>query len=384
MSYFYRTERKHTKMKLYIAVDPGFDSMKVIANGKAFKFPFNAIETNERKMNDYRLRDDFMLIQRNDGSTYRVGQYAREQLYDNKKNIDSFYTEQRFTSTEFQVGLDTAIALAIEKNGMYNDQSNLEIHLIVALPHACRNVYASTIIGTATGPHSFHLRCGREEAKKFTFTIKEANIHTVSQTIAAILGETSDDNGDINEEKFHYLSNGPTLVLDGGYYTLGMVVVSRGGTIDEDKTESDTRHAMANVNEAVATEIRKYRPDVNHYSIEYLLNKDGGTIRYMENGRANTIKIGEMREQKMYETCADLIEYLNRKYNYLLDFKYIIVTGGTGYNYYPQILQYYEEAELLDKEHLLLTSSDLEGHQNSIEYAIAIGAYKGLKGIVRC
>lgn len=369
-------------MKLFIAVDPGFDSMKVVANGNTFKFPFNVVETNERKLNDYRLRDDFMLMQKDDGSTYRVGQYAREQLYDNKENIDTFYTEQRFISAEFQVGLDTAIALAIEKNGLYNNQSTLDIYLIVALPHACRNTYASTITGAAAGPHSFQLRCGREEPKKFNFKIQESNIHTVSQTIAAILGETSEDNGDINEEKFIYLSNGPTLVLDGGYYTTGMVVVSRGGTIDEDKTESNTCHAMANVNEAVAEKIRVHRPDVNHYSIEYLLNKDDGIIRYIDNGKAATICIGDIRKQKMSEICAHLIKYLNQKYNYLLDFKYVLVTGGTGYNFYPQILKYYEETNLLDKEHLLLTSGELEGHQNPIEYAIAIGAYKGLKGIV--
>lgn len=89
--------------------------MKVVANSKTFKFPFNVIETNERRMNDYQLRDDFMLVERDDGATYRVGQYAREQLYDNKEKIDAFYTEQRFVSTEFQVGLDTAIALSIEK-----------------------------------------------------------------------------------------------------------------------------------------------------------------------------------------------------------------------------------------------------------------------------
>lgn len=368
-------------MKLFIAVDPGFDSMKVAANGKTFKFPFNVIETNERRMNDYRLRDDFMLLTRNDGSTYRVGQYAREQLYDAKKEIGDFYTEQRFISTEFQVGLDTAIALAIEKNGLFEDQSDLEIHLIVALPHACRNTYASTITGAAAGTHSFQLRCGRGDQKEFKFNIPEANIHTVSQTIAAILGETSDDNGNINEEKFYYLSNGPTLVLDGGYYTMGMVVVSRGGTIDEDRTESNTQYAMANVNQAVAEELRPHRPDVNHYSIEYLLGKDGGGIRYMENGKAITVNVGEIRARKMEDICSQLIEYLNKKYNCMLDFQYVLVTGGTGYNFYPQLLRYYEEANLLDKEHLLLTSGELEGRQNPIEYAIVVGAYKGLKGI---
>ena len=82
--------------QLFIAVDPGFDSMKVVANGIVFKFPFNVVETDERKMTDYRLRDDFMLYQDSNGGTYRVGQYARELVFDNKSKVDSFYTEQRF------------------------------------------------------------------------------------------------------------------------------------------------------------------------------------------------------------------------------------------------------------------------------------------------
>ena len=228
---------------LFIAVDPGFDSMKVVANGKVFKFPFNVVETDERKMTDYRLRDDFMLYQAADGTTYRVGQYARELAFDNKSDVTSFYTEQRFISTEFQVGLNTAIALAIEKDGLYEHQHNLDIHVMVALPHACRSVYAPTITGAAAGSHRFSLRCGQGQSKTYQYNIPEAHIHTVSQTIAAILGETSNDDGMINEERFYYLSNGPTLVLDGGYYTMGMVVVSRGGSVDESKTESDTHHA---------------------------------------------------------------------------------------------------------------------------------------------
>ena len=45
---------------LFIAIDPGFDTIKVAANGKVFKFPFAVVETDERKMNDYNLRDSFL------------------------------------------------------------------------------------------------------------------------------------------------------------------------------------------------------------------------------------------------------------------------------------------------------------------------------------
>lgn len=366
---------------LFVAVDPGFDSMKVVANGQVFKFPFNVVETDERKMTDYRLRPDFMLYQDNRGATYRVGQYARELLFDDRRAVGSFYTEQRFISDEFQVGLRTAIALGIEKNGLYEQQDSLRIHVIVALPHACRNAYAPTIVGATSGQHQFSLRCGQGELKSYRYTIREGDVYTVSQTIAAILGETSDDNGDLDEDKFYYLSNGPTLVLDGGYYTMGMVVVSRGGSVDESKTESNTSFAMANVNALVAEAVREKRPDIYHYAVEYLLGKDEGRIRYMEDGRAATIDLRALREEKLAVVCSDMIEYLNQKYDHLLDFRYVLATGGTGASFYAQMLRYYKEANLLDAEHFMLTSGMLYGQSHPIEFAIAIGAFKGLKAM---
>ena len=34
--------------QLFVSIDPGFDNMKVIASGQHYKFPFNAVETDER------------------------------------------------------------------------------------------------------------------------------------------------------------------------------------------------------------------------------------------------------------------------------------------------------------------------------------------------
>ncbi len=368
--------------KLLIAVDPGFDTMKVIANGIAFKFPFNVFETDERKMSDYKISDDFLLYQDDTGGTYRIGQYAREMLFDNNSRVDTFYTEDRFVSDEFRIGLDTAIALSILKNGLYEHMDELNIELIIALPHACRSTYASTVVGAVAGRHSFLLRCGSPAAKRYKYNIPASHIRTVSQTIAAMLGETSDDDGYIDEEKFYYFNNGPTLVLDGGYYTMGMVVVSRSGNVDDAKTESDVHHAMANVNEKIAEEVRAYRPEITHYAVEYLLSKNDGRIRYMDNGKAATLDLNKLREEKIKEVCADFIQYINTKYNNLLDFEYVIVTGGTGACFYNQILEYYKNAGIFDDSRIVLTSAMLNGERHPIEYAIAIGAYKGLKNII--
>ena len=372
--------------QLFVSIDPGFDNMKVIANGQHYKFPFNAVETDERKMSDYGRRNGFILYKDESGTTWRVGQYARGLIFDNKEQQEQaekmrgFYTEERFTSNEFMVGLRTALAMAINKAGLYDCQASLDIRLIVALPHSCRAKFSSTIVGAAAGEHSFFMRFDDSQEKAYHFTIQESNVYTISQTIAAILGETSDDNGNINEEKFFYLSNGPTLVIDGGYYTVGLVPVSRGGSVDDARAESDTGHAMKMVNVAVEQEIANQRPDIKHYSIEYLLTQDDGRVRYLENGKARTIDLATIRSEKIQEVCAHFAGYLYKKYNNLLDFKYVLVTGGTGACFYQQLLAYYKEASIMDEEHMMLTSPVINDKPLPIEFSIAAGAYKGLLG----
>lgn len=371
--------------KLFVSIDPGFDSLKVVAGGKTFKIPFSVQETDERKLTDYRIRNDFILYREPSGATYRVGSYARELIYENKnqQNLDSqmniFYSESRFTSAEFLVGLRVALALALECCNI-NPNENPEIYLMVALPHAVRQKYAAAVVGNCAGHHKFSMVHGTKPEVNYEFVILENHVFTVSQTIAAIIGETSDDNGNINDDRFFYLTNGPTLVLDGGYYTMGLVSVSKGGSVDDSMTESDTNHAMKNVNIAIANAIKEHRPDVKHFQMEYLIQNEG-KIRYMHEGKAATIDLVQLREEKIQEVCSSLIEHLNEKYNNLLDFNYVLVAGGTGAAFYQQLFDYYTSTGISDADHFLLASSELMGQKYSIEYSIAIGAYKGLMGV---
>lgn len=372
--------------KLLIAIDPGFDAMKVIANGIHFKFPFSAVETDERKMSDYGGRKEFILYKDRSGATWRVGQYARTLMYENKSQQDDptakLYTEERFISPEATVGILSAIAKAIDLTGLYNEQADLDIRLIVALPHSVRNKYAPTVAGLVSGAQRFYMTFDDGEEKEYRFNIVEQNVLTVSQTIAAILGETSDDNGYIDESKYHYLANGPTLVVDGGYYTMGLVPVSRGGSVDDDHAESNTNYAMKNVNLGVAKEIADTRPDIKHYSVEYLLSQGESEIRYMDKGQNKVVSIdlSVIREKKLQNVCNNFIRYLNKKYNDLIDFRYVLVTGGTGAAFFSQLLAYYKGTGVMDEAHMLLTHPVLSGNELPIEFSVVTGAYKGLRG----
>ena len=372
--------------KLLIAIDPGFDSMKVIANGVHFKFPFSAVETDERKMSDYGGRKGFILYKDRSGATWRVGQYARTLMYENKSEQEDpsakLYTEERFISPEAAVGISSAIAKAIDLTGFYDAQAELDIRLIVALPHAVRSKYAPTVAGLVSGEQRFYMTFDNGEEKEYRFNIEEANVMTVSQTIAAILGETSDDNGYIDESKYHYLANGPTLVVDGGYYTMGLVPVSRGGSVDDDHAESNTNYAMKNVNLGVAKEIAATRPDIKHYSVEYLLSQGETEIRYMDKAQNKVVNIdlSAIREKKLQTVCNNFIRYMNKKYSDLVDFRYVLVTGGTGAAFFNQLLAYYKGTGVMDEGHMLLTHPTLAGKELPIEFSVVTGAYKGLRG----
>lgn len=376
------------KKDLYIAVDPGFDTIKVIANGKFFKFPFNTEKTDEKKISNMTVADDFILYRNKDNETWRIGQYARELIFEKKDSSDieekmkNFYSEKRFVSDEFTIGLRAAIAMAIEKLNLYKSLNTVKIFIMVALPHSVRDNYSTQVKSILSGNHDYYLRIGKEEEEEYSFVIEENNIFTVSQTVASILGETSDDEGNIDEDKFYYLSDGPTLVIDGGFYTIGEVAVDRGGSIDEEKTFSDTDHAMKNVNIEIAKKLEKLRPDIKYYVIEYLMSKNEGKIKYLKDGKADIIDLNILKKEKIKEMSQRFIESLNKKYNSLLDFNYVLVTGGTGASYYGYLKEYYVGKGIVEDNRLILTNNILNGKAFNIEFAIAAGAYKGLKGKV--
>ena len=102
-----------------------------------------------------------------------------------------------------------------------------------------------------------------------------------------------------------------------------------------------------------------------------------------EQGRVVTIDLTEIRNRKLQTVCSSFIRYLNKKYDNLLDFRYLLVTGGTGACFFTQMLDYYKGTGLMDDEHMLLTSPIIEGNALPIEFSIAVGAYKGLRGKIQ-
>lgn len=381
------------RKQLGIAVDPGFDSFKIIIEGHSLKFPFNVEKTDENDFNNMNIDSSFILYRNEANETYRVGKYARDLIYENKSqsNIEDkmkeFYSANRLVSKEFEVGMLTAIGKSLYEYSQLdndfdlNNISNYDIYLGVALPHSQVDGYKKDVISKLSGTHKFKLTIGNLAPIDFNIILDEHRIIPMSQTIAAIFNETSTSTGALDMDKNYFFTDGPTLVIDGGYYTVGLVTVSKGGTIDSKKCESDVEHAMKNVNIKVADELKDIRPDAKHYTIEYLISENNGKLRYIKNNEDGTkegavFDVAETKEKKINETCTEFIDYLNQKYNYLLDVNYVLVTGGTGNEYFNQLKEYYVGKNFVDSDKFILSNVKLNGKDLSVEYGIVAGSYK--------
>ena len=77
--------------------------------------------------------------------------------------------------------------------------------------------------------------------------------------------------------------------------------------------------------------------------------------------------------------CDGLIDYLNTKFEDLLDVKQMLITGGTGAAYYKHISSYMKEKRGHLEGKVLLTNYKFQGKEIEPVFAIAIGVYKTIR-----
>lgn len=386
--------------ELIITVDPGFDATKVVINGMLFKIPWNVVDVTDYKDPETQIlaKDkDYILSHYIEGKSYLVGEQARKQLaMDSAKNIqnvkqslmDSF---GKFTSEDFEINLMSSIGYAIVRYAekLERDKKisfdpakmmdNFKIFVGITLPHDAVDSVQNSVLKKIANNHSFVIELD-DGAHQLNFTIHKNKCYFMSQALVALIGAISDDNGDV-DPKNEVLHNLPTLVIDGGYKTMGIFVLTSTGRIEVTGDASNTDYAMYNVHKRVAEILQtEYgRTDIQVYNIPDILDSDNGKVVYEKDGNTDIVDIGKILNDTVKETFAQMMEYINGKFGKLLNIKSVVVAGGTGALYYSLLLDYIKS----NKKHLdgkvMLTNYEFLKGSITPEYAIAVGMYKVMK-----
>jgi len=389
--------------EIIISVDPGFDATKIVVNGIVFDVP-NYIVDITGKSNDYLSinndgkPEDYLISHYIEGKEYLIGELAKKSILEKsnrelqsvkKDMLDSI---NRFMTRDFEVNLLSCIAYGIAKYAKEismdltkaDDANKFKVLAGVALPNDWVKQLEPEIKKMLAGDHYFEIQT-QDGIFKINFTVNEKGILVASQAQCALLGLLYDDAGN-NSDNLNVLDNLPAIIVDGGYKTIGIFLLTVAQNVAS--SESNTDFAMGNVHKKMAKIIREDygRDNIMDFQIPALL-ENGGFINYLEEdttGRmiSKRLDLEELKNAELGQTCKELIDYLNEKFEDLLDVKSLIITGGTGAAYYNQIQTFTDEERSHLKGHLILTSYEFMGKKIQPVHAIAVGMYKVLKRVI--
>ena len=396
-----------------IGIDPGFDGTKVCINGIMFKVPNNIMDITGKK-NEFltlgeRKAGGYICSRYIRDKEYLIGELARKSINEKlakaneKIKMTVNDSQERFGTMDFECNMMSVIGIALieyAKETMRNEwrpcytimDSNkgdgnrvipslktAEIVVGVALPHDYVDSVWPNISKFLIGEHHFEIEL-QDGIYELNFEIKPGRAIPASQAICALLGTAADDEGVIKNES-NILKNLPALVIDGGYKTVGLFQLTKAYQVSE--AESNENFAMGNVHKRVAKILQEEfgRTDIEAFSIPSIIENDDGKIICINPNNHGTIELDvtEMINEEVAKICEELLDYLNEKYNNLLDTKEVIITGGTGAAYYDHVAKYLNEQRNHLRGKIILTSYKFRGQEIEPVYAIAVGMYKTLK-----
>ena len=381
------TETKKTtenkKKPLIVTVDPGFDSSKVVVQDIIFKIPAAIADITNKESLSFRKKEH-MLTKVISNKLYLMGENATEFQDDSVR-----YQYDYFRSTSSAAHTLTCIAYGLVKYDEYckknkdmeqpfklKEIEDWELLLGIALPQDVVTDFSSEQRSLLVGKRNVEFEVGIDDYNVPLNLENPKHIVFTSQAVSALFGVLLNENGTLNED----VESKVTLVLDGGFNTMGIFLLTAANTIED--AESNTDYAMYNVYKLIADRLKEeYGQDFTKSDIDKIKKNDYYTVVLNKEGKTEKISVKETFETVMKEVIAEFMEYLNKKFNYLIHVERIIITGGTGYEYMDGITEYIKE----NKQHLdvskdvILTNYEFKGQKISPEFGVAVGLYKQLK-----
>lgn len=323
------------KGKVVVALDIGYSSVKGISPTVTYRFPSYAKKAPKNLEIISNVRPEDILFQDNQtGDIWFVGQAAEIMM--DQSDIDattdaSLFSRYRYDSDVFHVLAATGVAL-----GLYGTGSNNDVIIQTGLPATYKDRDSEKLIQALTGHYDVSIKIGNGKWMSFVFTLEKENIFVMEQPQGTLCAVAYDKEAKASSVGRDVMSNN-SIILDIGFGTED-IFSTRKGYKGTHQTYTDT--GMRAVFEQV---IKRLENEVNaEYKIFAFQN-------YLETGKApyfdpdkismDYYDFSAILEEINKELCEKSIRRLLQDYDNLIQYKYLIVTGGTGESRLDQIKQ---------------------------------------------
>lgn len=324
------------KRDFIIALDGGYSSVKGISETTLFCFPSYAKRISSIDVVGRLNPTDLILTDHKTNETWLVGAFAENTMdrADIQTTTDeNLYTRYRYKSDIYKVIMMAGLGISLHNTPT---DENLVLHVQTGLPSAYVKKDAATLREVLAGTYDFTLRIG-VRSRRFTFSLKPENIGVMEQPRGTLANIVYDKDGHLIPELRDIL-NSDTLILDIGFGTEDIFSIRSGSNIKDNRNKTYNDTAMKAVFEACTNEINdRYDTEFKVFELQKFLKRGTVPVLDREAIRTDEVPFLDLLDSYNRSLCEKSIRRLLEEYNSLLDYRYLIVTGGTGESRIDQI-----------------------------------------------
>lgn len=319
-----------------IAIDLGYSAVKLFAPNKISRFPSYAKRVEENFAFAGEVPASSILYR--DGATgevWLVGEYAQNLMSDSDTTDSeaSLYGRERYGNTMFRVIAETGLGIGLMGNSEGTPASSDRIVVQTGLPEQYMGD-KEALTDFLAGEHSFSIKIAGKDWEDFHFSISSNDIDVMSQPKGTLFSVCINKDGHFHPDARKYLSSS-VIVFDAGFGTLDLFPI-RSGAVGKGETYSDL--GMKRVLQETSRGIREeFHVDIPVPAMQKYLAT--GKIRYMDrkNFKSKEYEFGDILSTASSHVCEEAIMRTADVLD-LLDYNYMIITGGTGAAWFNQIL----------------------------------------------
>lgn len=323
------------KSKTILAIDGGYSGVKVVSPNKLAAFPSYAKKVDKTFSIIGKMDSDDLLFRNNKtGEIWVVGKTA-ENLMDrsdvDEMDDDSLYTRYRYNSDIYKVIMATGIAL-----GLYKVGTVMELYLQTGLPSEYLAKDTAKLKAALSGNYDISLKIGNNDWETFQFDLYETHIEVMEQP-KGTLNNLVYNMGKVSKEWASVLSSN-VIIWDIGFGTEDIFAFKKASLTGNDTFRNS---AMRSVFERTIDKVRENNKDmeidVKVFELQKYLTDGEIPIVDEETYESTYIRFEKELEEANKEICMESIDRLMKKYDSLKDYRYLVVTGGTGESRFEMI-----------------------------------------------
>lgn len=332
-----------------IGLDIGYSGVKGFSPNAIFAFPSYAKNIGKNPTFYGELEEDEILYRDNEtGEIWRVGRNAEKMLSerDTSNSQLELYGRDRYYTQMFLVIARVGIALGLQENecGKYNGE---EIVIQTGLPPAYKDADTDAITDVFADNHSFSIKTGRSKRYiSYNLNITRSNVRVMSQPEGTLMSIALDNNAKSLKGANRYFTSN-IIFFDAGFGTFDLFDITS-GTVHSKESFSD--FGMRAVLEECCKKIQQQKGVVVRPQVmQNILEKGEITIQKRGRGQfaSHTEPIADLLEEASNEVCKRAVERVVDTYAGLIDYKYLVLTGGTAAAWLDQLKETFAQVQHL-------------------------------------